>query len=171
MLNFNKAANQSGRSMIEMLGVLAIVGVLSAGGIAGYSMAMQNYKSLQLIEKVQTVAMQARALYKGNYEGSKIQDLVDSGRISDYKDPFGGNLSMGVSTLGSNVLSIVAHNIPAEACVDILTADYGEKGVFEGFNFNDNVFGYVNNRYPITMTKAISLCEGGNKKIIWYFKN
>lgn len=29
--------DEAGRSMIEMLGVLAIVGVLSVGGIAGYS--------------------------------------------------------------------------------------------------------------------------------------
>ena len=29
--------SDSGRSMIEMLGVLAIIGVLSVGGIAGYS--------------------------------------------------------------------------------------------------------------------------------------
>lgn len=36
--------NQFGRSMIEMLGVLAIVGVLSVGGIAGYSKAMEMYK-------------------------------------------------------------------------------------------------------------------------------
>ena len=35
---------QSGRSMIEMLGVLAIIGVLSVGGIAGYSKAMSKFK-------------------------------------------------------------------------------------------------------------------------------
>ena len=29
-----------GRSMVEMLGVLAIIGVLSVGGIAGYRYAM-----------------------------------------------------------------------------------------------------------------------------------
>jgi len=34
--------NQSGRSMVEMLGVLAIIGVLSVGGIAGYKMAMDQ---------------------------------------------------------------------------------------------------------------------------------
>ena len=38
------ACSQSGRSMIEMLGVLAIIGVLSVGGIAGYSKAMEKYK-------------------------------------------------------------------------------------------------------------------------------
>lgn len=36
---------EKGRSMIEMLGVLAIIGVLSVGGIAGYSKAMLAYKS------------------------------------------------------------------------------------------------------------------------------
>ena len=36
--------NQNGRSMIEMLGVLAIIGVLSIGAIAGYSKAMFKYK-------------------------------------------------------------------------------------------------------------------------------
>ena len=35
-----RGANSFGRSMIEMLGVLAIIGVLSVGGIAGYSKAM-----------------------------------------------------------------------------------------------------------------------------------
>lgn len=37
-------ANQSGRSMVEMLGVLAIIGVLSVGSIAGYQKAMFKYK-------------------------------------------------------------------------------------------------------------------------------
>ena len=36
--------SQYGRSMVEMLGVLAIIGVLSVGGIAGYSKAMMKYK-------------------------------------------------------------------------------------------------------------------------------
>ncbi len=37
-------AVSAGRSMIEMLGVLAIIGVLSVGGIAGYSKAMEKFK-------------------------------------------------------------------------------------------------------------------------------
>ncbi len=39
-----RGANSFGRSMIEMLGVLAIIGVLSVGGIAGYSKAMEKWK-------------------------------------------------------------------------------------------------------------------------------
>ena len=40
-----------GRSTIEMLGVLAIVGVLSVGGIAGYSKAMEKFKVNKLVEE------------------------------------------------------------------------------------------------------------------------
>ena len=37
--------------MIEMLGVLAIIAVLSVGGIAGYSKAMEQFKANKLIEE------------------------------------------------------------------------------------------------------------------------
>ena len=40
---------ENGRSMIEMLGVLAIVGVLSVGGIAGYSKAMEQFRLNKVI--------------------------------------------------------------------------------------------------------------------------
>ena len=42
-------ACSAGRSMIEMLGVLAIIGVLSVGGIAGYSKAMEKFKLNKII--------------------------------------------------------------------------------------------------------------------------
>ena len=44
--------NQSGRSMVEMLGVLAIIGVLSIGGIAGYRYAMEKHKVNELFEDI-----------------------------------------------------------------------------------------------------------------------
>ena len=46
-----RGANSYGRSMIEMLGVLAIIGVLSVGGIAGYSKAMEKFKVNKLISE------------------------------------------------------------------------------------------------------------------------
>ena len=44
----------SGRSMVEMLGVLAIIGVLSVGAIAGYSKAMLKYKLNKQTEQLTT---------------------------------------------------------------------------------------------------------------------
>ncbi len=48
-------SEQKGRSMIEMLGVLAIIGVLSTGGIAGYTKAMASYRAKKLADQVQLV--------------------------------------------------------------------------------------------------------------------
>ena len=42
----------AGRSMVEMLGVLAIIGVLSVGAIAGYSKAMMKYKLNKQAEQI-----------------------------------------------------------------------------------------------------------------------
>ena len=41
---------QQGRSMIEMLGVLAIIGVLSIGGLAGYTMAMNRHRANTVLD-------------------------------------------------------------------------------------------------------------------------
>lgn len=40
-----------GRSMIEMLGVLAIVGILSVGGISGFSKAMMKHRHIKFREE------------------------------------------------------------------------------------------------------------------------
>ena len=43
---------ESGRSMVEMLGTLAIIGVLSIGSIAGYSYGMDKYRANETINDV-----------------------------------------------------------------------------------------------------------------------
>ncbi|MBP5615140.1 MAG: prepilin-type N-terminal cleavage/methylation domain-containing protein [Alphaproteobacteria bacterium] len=47
--------NQKGRSMIEMLGVLAIIGVLSAAGLIGYQKAMMKHKANKTINQMATI--------------------------------------------------------------------------------------------------------------------
>ena len=49
--------NESGRSMVEMLGVLAIIGVLSVMGIAGYTQAMKKYRINETVAEINMGAM------------------------------------------------------------------------------------------------------------------
>lgn len=65
---------QSGRSMIEMLGVLAIIGVLSVGGIAGYSKAMMQYKINKTADQITQIIGNVRTLYgsQKSYGSSEI---------------------------------------------------------------------------------------------------
>ena len=48
---------ESGRSMVEMLGVLAIIGVLSIGGIAGYTLSMRKHRANQVADALNKYAM------------------------------------------------------------------------------------------------------------------
>ena len=48
---------QSGRSMIEILGVLAVVGVLSIGGVAGYRYAMAKHKQNEFFSHLSILLM------------------------------------------------------------------------------------------------------------------
>jgi Tfp pilus assembly protein PilE len=42
--------SQSGRSMVEILGVLSIIGVLSVVGINAYSTAIKKHKANELLK-------------------------------------------------------------------------------------------------------------------------
>ena len=52
---------QSGRSMIEMLGVLAIIGVLSVGGLAGYTKAMRAHRANEILDYEGRCYVEARS--------------------------------------------------------------------------------------------------------------
>ena len=131
---------ESGRSMIEMLGVLAIVGILSAGGIAGYSMAMQHYKTNTLIERIQLIVTKTKTIYKnGNYNGVSNQNLIDSGKLSAkyLENPFGGDLIIGSAARNTGsfysstgLLSVTANNTPVDTCVDVLTTDWEKNSTY-----------------------------------------
>ncbi|MBQ8672151.1 MAG: hypothetical protein IJ525_06495 [Alphaproteobacteria bacterium] len=72
---------QYGRSMIEMLGVLAIIGVLSVGGIAGYSKAMQKYRINKAIEQITLIAGNVRSFFapQKNYIGVRCSNTGRDG--------------------------------------------------------------------------------------------
>jgi len=70
--------------MIEMLGVLAIIGVLSVGGIAGYSKAMLRYKVNKSIEQVSLISQNVRSFFASqrNYGGLDSPNHVDTNGLS-----------------------------------------------------------------------------------------
>ena len=77
-----KKTQESGRSMVEMLGVLAIIGVLSIGGIAGYSMAMNRYRANEALDMANKFAV---VVYSGYHTAKAMGNdwskptLYDSG--------------------------------------------------------------------------------------------
>lgn len=84
MDNKRTDGSQSGRSMVEMLGVLAIIGVLSIGGIAGYSRAMIKFKVGKSLDQISMLVASIQTLYSGqrNYSGLTLKEAISYGVIS-----------------------------------------------------------------------------------------
>lgn len=78
---------QSSRSMIEMLGVLAIIGVLSVGGIAGYSKAMERYRVNETINQISYIVQNTRDLFKTQPNLYGALDLDYNKAMSDTNSP------------------------------------------------------------------------------------
>ena len=138
-----KHINENGRSMVEMLGVLAIIGVLSVGGIAGYSKAMNKYKINKTTDQVSMLVANIRTLFssQGDYQGlSNAQaikfgvvpeDMYNAGSAStsDIKNAFGGDVTIaaaGGRKENDNEAFIIEYaGLSSEACVTIATGDWG----------------------------------------------
>ena len=78
-----KLKNQSGRSMVEMLGVLAIIGVLSVGGIAGYKMAMDQILENKILNLISTFRMSIE-IEEGIQDSPYFQELDGVVYETDY---------------------------------------------------------------------------------------
>ena len=132
---------QCGRSMIEMLGVLAIVGVLSVGGIAGYSKAMTKFKINKTTDQISQIVTNIRTLYaqQTTYNGLNFGTAVSMGVVPDEvgtnnsatlgTNPFGGQVaifSAGKKDYTDNEAFVIGYGgLPKEACVTLATYDWG----------------------------------------------
>ncbi len=67
----------TGRSMVEMLGVLAIIGVLSVGAIAGYSKAMFKYKLNKHAEAVNMLINNSLMLKDKVISGTNMPNILE----------------------------------------------------------------------------------------------
>ncbi|MDY6407100.1 MAG: hypothetical protein SPL08_00150 [Pseudomonadota bacterium] len=77
-----KNTNESGRSMVEMLGVLAIIGVLSIGGIAGYTLAMNRYRANEILNAAALVSIAATSAEGGVGNTKNLAELEGVGTMT-----------------------------------------------------------------------------------------
>ena len=75
--------SEKGRSMVEMLGVLAIIGVLSIGGIAGYTLAMNRIRANEILDAANKVSVVAMALSDNNTKVTPDQVGFTSDKVGN----------------------------------------------------------------------------------------
>ncbi len=127
--------NDSGRSIVEMLGVLAIMGVITVMGISGYSQAIGKINRNNAVEQVTKLAQEVRGMFSGrasyNETDSGAAGYVIAGEDNaifnkmKYKltTPFGGNYKVtSYGTAGNNPGFIIEFgNVPQDDCLYFTT--------------------------------------------------
>ncbi len=133
--------NETGRSMIEMLGVLAIIGVLSVGGIAGYSKAMNKFKTNKVADNVSMLVANIKTLYaqQNTYTGLENKTAISMGVVPDelgtdatkgtLTNAFSGPVYIAASNSTADkdmkAFTIVFTKLSREACISLATNDWG----------------------------------------------
>ena len=127
---------ESGRSMVEMLGVLAVIGVLSVAGIAGYSMAMRNYRANEIVNAASMFYVLAKAQNQGNGPSGNTDYETLGG-----KNPSGATLTYTDNTFtitfdDSDDCTMAANKLGDKATADCtnkkLTVNFGESTTSTG---------------------------------------
>ena len=132
-------AVSSGRSMIEMLGVLAIIGVLSVGGIAGYSKAMTKFKTNTVLSQFSTIINNIQTLYIQQKDFNNLNtetaiqmgiipdEMIASDRLSAF-DAFGGGLlidnSQDAGGMDGNYFLFGVYLTSKESCLALAQSDW-----------------------------------------------
>ena len=131
--------------MIEMLGVLAIIGVLSVGGIAGYSKAMEKIHVNKIVNMISDISTTIRTAYisQKTYDNFGSDEFIENGiKVQDlgllppeYTFEFEGDKWVGLSYpltfinpvgYGASDYSVLSIGVlvPQNLCVPLLTYDW-----------------------------------------------
>ena len=106
MQNLRKS-NETGRSMVEMLGVLAIIGVLSVGGVYGYGVAMKKHKANELLHQANMLATTVSAQIMSGKDPTELDTFADSnlGKFTLDYDSTKTTFDLKISELDGSVCS------------------------------------------------------------------
>ena len=111
----NSLANpkEKGRSMVEMLGVLAVIGVLSVGGIMGYKYGMMKYRVNETINELNIMANTYGVQMQ---QMSEEQTLPSEGELLSEENAV-TRMGYGYEVLGfDNHFEIALFNVPNPEC-------------------------------------------------------
>ena len=147
-MNAPRSFGQTGRSMLEMLGVLAIIGVLTIGGLIGYQYAMNKHKANTILNDVSLAMADLTVLDPdgGAITRRAVAFRPDSGLAMESERTADGNNIVYVSGVAKAVCQILIQIQPTDAyetitdgdlnalttCADTQAMAFGSKETAEG---------------------------------------
>ena len=182
---------EHGRSIIEMIGILAIIAILSTGALVAYSKALRRHRLNETISQVVSMMTNIRSFYGNhdNYETFNEETAIRYNMVtqrmiatgSTLVNPYRGRVKITLDKAVKNgpdhtAFVITYRDLPVEACVVLATMDWGlgEKvgligvsvGTGEGepdFPHKPSAY-FANNKQTriLTMDEATEHCVGSD---------
>ncbi len=145
-----KMRQESGRSMIEMLGVLAIMGVITAGAISMISYAMRMQKQSRVNDEVYQIVLGVRQIL-GEYDDfSNIDNsTIFTALAMSNKNPYGGKYTIGVNPGNTRQFIVTIDGLSDSECKALVT-----KG------WTDSVDGATGNCVSLGKDNSVSIVYG-----------
>jgi Tfp pilus assembly protein PilE len=144
---------ESGRSMIEMIGVLAIMMALTATAIATYNYAMNMQKRSAVNENVSNIVTGVRELLKGYDDFSNIDNSTIFAAMSmSNKNPYGGTYELSVNPTNTHQFIVQINGLSKSDCEALLTKAW-----------TDSV-GYMSSNHK--ESGATGRCVDGNQNVV-----
>ena len=118
----DKMKQEYGRSMIEMLGVLAIMGIITVGAIGMISTAMRTQKRSAVNDEVISIVTGVRQIL-GEYDDfSNIDNSTIFGAIGmSNKNPYGGAYTLSVDPSNSRQFIVGITGLSKSDCEALKT--------------------------------------------------
>lgn len=120
------AKSQSGRSMLEMLGVIAIIGVITVGGISASSYIDSYFRTNSTFLDIENLAKDIADLYSWAPDYSTLNmTTICNEEIIDCVDGKGKNIWGGDITITSSssnsAFTITYTSVPKTACQRLIS--------------------------------------------------
>lgn len=183
---------ESGRSMVEILGVLAIIGILSVGGIAGYSKAMAKYKLTKTQDQLQLLTINIRSAFAGSASFENLDNIsaiklnivpgemlphglgntTEVNKETGIVNAFSGGVILKAKEGDNQHFIIKFTGLGGVTCTSLASSDWGTEGLVKMTvsNGTRDIETYQDS-LPLSATVAVNYCNGTNDQnsITWEY--
>ena len=159
---------ESGRSMVEMLGVLAIIGVLSVGGIAGYTTAINKHRANQILNGASVRAIVVSTQIQRGSETPTLSEFTDN-EVGGARFGTGVQNADGTAdwTTTDKRFSLTLTGVSTEICTQ-MKATVGQNSIIREINEGCTTITYNNDLSPNdpepsgpSVNECTNTCSGG----------
>ena len=114
---------ESGRSLIEIVGIMAIGAIMTVSAVSMYNVIRGNQMRAMAAAELEAIARDTRLLLgmRGDYSGVSVEYLIKAGALKSDRAPLGGPWSVTASVDGKT-FSINLSQLSVGECDYFITA-------------------------------------------------